>query len=150
MVVRRAGVALTVLVVDIRSVLVFDASDILLGRADMPSLLFSSPDGFSSTELADCLFWWAATEVEEVPVGLRTGGVVVVVGLAGGLLRELAPAGLAAEEVVEVVVGRVPVDSLGATDLVGNLGGGCVVFALRVAVSSVRAGREEVLSMMAA
>ena len=56
MVVRREGVAAVAFVVAALSVLVFDANDILLGLADMPSLLFSSPEGFSSTELADCLF----------------------------------------------------------------------------------------------
>lgn len=49
-VVRRADV------VDVRSEERLGANDILLGLADIPSLLFSSPDGFSSTELADCLF----------------------------------------------------------------------------------------------
>ena len=47
---------------------------------------------------------------------------VVVVGRAGGLLRELPVAGLTAEEVV--VAGRDPVESLGAAGLVTGLAGG--------------------------
>lgn len=55
-VVRRAGVAAVDLRVDVRSALVDDASETRLGFAAIPPLLFSSPDGLSSTELTDGLF----------------------------------------------------------------------------------------------
>lgn len=110
----------------------------------MPSLLFSSPDGFSSIELADCLFWWAGVVVEGVVRVVRR--VEVVVGLAGGLLRELVAACRVVDEVA-VVVGRVPVDSLGATDLVGGLAGG-FDRDFRVEDSSVAAARAEDLSIL--
>jgi hypothetical protein len=72
----------------------------------------------------------------------------VVVGLAGGLLRELVAAGRVVDEVAAVVVGRVPVDSLGATDLVGGLVGGCADRDFRVEDSSVAAARAEDLSIL--
>ena len=118
-VVRLAGVAATVLEVAVRSALVFEAKDILLGLADIPALPFSSPDGLSSTELTDCLFWWAAVAGFEEVVVLAGFLTVVVVGRAGGLLRELPPFALAAEEVVD---GLVEVDSLGVDGFVKGLG----------------------------
>lgn len=140
-VVRRPGAAVAVFEDEVRSELVDGASDILFGLADMPSLLFSSPDGLSSTELADCLFWWdAVVGVEVVPGVLRT---VVVVGLAGGLLREPPTAGLAVEEAV--VPGRAPVESLGAVGLVTGLEAGRGFLLLEGAGSSAVLPR---LSMM--
>jgi hypothetical protein len=146
-VVRREGVAATVLAVEVRSELVDVASDILLGLADMPSLLLSSPDGLSSTEPADGLLECApAVGVDVEVVGLRTLLVVDVVGRAGGLLRELPPAGLAADE-VEVDERRVPVEERrGAVGLVNGRVGGTGVFVLRVVVSSPR--EEACLSMI--
>lgn len=74
--------------------------------------------------------------------------VEVVVGLAGGLLKELVAAGRAVDEVVAVVVGRVvPVDSLGATDLVGGLVGGCADRCFTVEGSSAADARAEDLSI---
>lgn len=55
-VVRRAGVAETDFSVEVRSALVDGASDALVGLADIPALVFSSPERLSSTELTDCLF----------------------------------------------------------------------------------------------
>ena len=55
-VVRFAGVAATVLDTAARSEVVDGARDILFGLADMPSLPFSSPEGFSSMEPPDGLF----------------------------------------------------------------------------------------------
>lgn len=55
-VVRLAGVAAADFVVGVRSEEADGASDILLGFAEMPSLLFSSPEGFSSTVLSEPLF----------------------------------------------------------------------------------------------
>lgn len=73
--------------------------------------------------------------------------VVVVAGLAGGLLRELVVAVRVVDGVVAVVAVRLLVDSLGATDLVGGLVGGCADRDFKVAVSSVEAVRVEGLSM---
>lgn len=98
----------------------FEANDILLGLADIPSFLFSSPEALSSTELTDGFVPWlvvAVVDNVDVLVGLRA--VDVVVGRAGGLLRELLPLALAAEAVVE---GREEVDSLGAEGFVTGLG----------------------------
>lgn len=132
-VVRRAGVAATDFKAEVRSEVV-DANDILFGFADMPSLLFSSPDGLSSTVLSDSLFLWVPMEeVEEWPIGLRTVDVVAV-GLAGGLLSE-PPRDV--READEVVVGLVVVESLGAAVLVtGFAADGVAVFGFKVVVSS--------------
>ena len=70
----------------------------------------------------------------------------MVVGRAGGLLRELPRAGLAAEEAV--VAGRDPVESRGAADLVAGLAGGVAVFVLRVEASSAAPREAACLSMM--
>ena len=132
-VVRLAGVAVTDLVVPVRSDEVDGASDMRFGFAVMPSLLFSSPEGFSSMVLPESLFLWAVIEeVETVVAGLRAVDAVVI-GLAGGLLNELPTTGLVA---VDVVDGREAVESLGAADLVTGFATGCGVFALRVVVSS--------------
>jgi hypothetical protein len=121
--VRRAGVAETDFAVEVRSDEADGANDILLGLADIPSLLFSSPEG--STVLSESLFLWIPVE-EEVEVrlgGFRTAALVVV-GLARGLLKEPPMDGLLAEEDDVVVVGRVLVDSRGAADLVAGLTAG--------------------------
>ena len=72
----------------------------------------------------------------------------MVEGLAGGLLKVLPPTGFVAAEVVEVVLGRLLVDSLGAAGLVGGLVGGWVVFGLSAEVSSAAAVREDILESM--
>ena len=133
-VVRRAGVAGMDFVAGVRSEDVVGANDILLGLADMPSLVFSLSGGFSSTVPSEPLFLWVAVEgVDVVAGGLRTVEVeVLILGLAGGLLNELPRIGLAAEE---VVVGREEVDSRGAAVLVAGLVAGWVL-ALTVVGSS--------------
>lgn len=123
-----------------RSDAVTGANEILFGLAVMPSLLFSSPDGLSSIELADVRFWCAAAKgVEAVLVGFLTA---VVAGRAGGLLRELPRAGLTVDEAGVV---RGPVESLGATLLVKGRVGGVIVLCFGVDVSSPR--KEPCLSM---
>lgn len=84
---------------------------------------------------------------EGVVRAVRT--VEVVVGLAGGLLSELVAVGRVVDEVVAVVVGRgVPVDSLGATDLVGGLVGGCAVRGFTAEASSAADARAVDLSIL--
>jgi hypothetical protein len=126
MLVRLAGVAATGFVAEARSDEVAGANDILLGFADMPSFVFSSPEGFSSTVLSESLF------LRVTVAGLRSEDEVVL-GLAGGLLRELPTVGLLA---VEAMGGREDVGSLGEAVLVNGLVAGCAVFGLRVVVSS--------------
>lgn len=85
--------------------------------------------------------------MEGVLRAVRT--VEVVGGLAGGLLRELVVAVRVADGVVAGVVRReLVVDSLGATDLVGGLVGGCADRDFKVGWSSVAAVRAEGLSMV--
>ena len=119
--------------VDVRSPEVDGASDILFGFAEMPSFVFTSPGGLSSTVLSDPLFLWSATVgVEAWLVGLRTVDAEVL-GLAGGLLSEPPTGASVAEEVVD---GREAVDNLGVADLVTGFVVGCVCFALRAVASS--------------
>lgn len=142
-VVRLAGVADTVLVLAMRSELAVEARDILLGLAEIPSLLFSSPDGFSSTELTDCRFGCVAAPGVNVVVlvGLRT---VAGVGRAGGLVSELAPTDLAAEE---AAVGLVAVDNRGVVVLVKGFVDGLVALGLTVEVGVSSPLEEACLSM---
>ncbi len=126
-VVRRAGEAATDFVVEVDG-----ASDILLGFAEMPSLPFSSPEGFPSTVLSEPRVLWVTTEgVAFVVAGLRTVDAVVL-GRAGGLLSEPPTADFVA---VDVVDGRAAVDIRGVADLVTGLAAGDV-FAFGVVVSS--------------
>lgn len=127
-----------------RSVLAVDAMDSLLGFADRPSRLDSSPE--ASTEategraLCNELVVVAALLVGRLTVD------VVVVGRAGGLLNELLVA-VAVALVEDVAVGLVALlvpDSRGATGLVsGRLGGTVVLPRMEDVVSSPAVARDD-------